>query len=87
LFAWRAFANQRQLGACAGLTPTPYSSGDRASGNKASATPGIEAFNAGNDRIELVMVAVPTEQCPVARQFQKRFAGSCKAWDTSSLMK
>lgn len=27
-FAWRAFRNQRELGACAGLTPTPYASGD-----------------------------------------------------------
>lgn len=27
-FSWRAFENQRQVGACAGLTPTPYSSGD-----------------------------------------------------------
>jgi len=27
-FSWRAFRNQRQLASCAGLTPTPYSSGD-----------------------------------------------------------
>ena len=27
-FSWRDFQNQRQLGACAGLTPTPYASGE-----------------------------------------------------------
>ncbi len=27
-FSWRAFRNQRQLASCAGLTPTPYASGD-----------------------------------------------------------
>ena len=28
LFDWRRFSNRRQLAACLGLTPTPYSSGD-----------------------------------------------------------
>lgn len=28
LFAWRRFANRRQVGASVGLTPTPYQSGD-----------------------------------------------------------
>lgn len=28
LFAWRRFANRRQVGSCVGLTPTPYQSGD-----------------------------------------------------------
>jgi transposase len=27
LFGWRAFRNRKQLGACVGLTPTPYTSG------------------------------------------------------------
>jgi transposase len=27
LFAWRSFANRRQVGSCVGLTPTPYQSG------------------------------------------------------------
>jgi transposase len=27
-FGWRRFANGKQVGSCAGLTPTPYSSGD-----------------------------------------------------------
>jgi len=26
--AWRAFRNRREVGACAGLTPTPYDRGD-----------------------------------------------------------
>jgi transposase len=28
LFGWRRFKNRRQLGSLAGLTPTPYQSGD-----------------------------------------------------------
>jgi transposase len=28
LFAWRQFSNRRQVGGCAGLTPTPYQSGN-----------------------------------------------------------
>lgn len=28
LFAWRRFDNRKQVGACVGLTPTPYQSGD-----------------------------------------------------------
>jgi transposase len=28
LFGWRHFANRRQVGACLGMAPTPYSSGD-----------------------------------------------------------
>jgi transposase len=28
LFAWRQFANRKQVGGCVGLTPTPYQSGD-----------------------------------------------------------
>ena len=30
LFGWREFANRRQVGAAAGLTPTPYRSGELA---------------------------------------------------------
>ncbi len=28
-FSWRQFANRQEVGALAGLTPTPYQSGDR----------------------------------------------------------
>jgi transposase len=27
-FGWRNFGNRREVGACAGLTPTPYTSGE-----------------------------------------------------------
>ncbi len=47
-FAWRVFTNRRQLGACAGLTPTPYSSGD------SEREQGIS--KAGNRRIRSLMV-------------------------------
>ena len=47
-FAWRGFKNQRELGACAGLTPTPYSSG------QSQREQGIS--KAGNRRIRSLMV-------------------------------
>jgi transposase len=47
-FAWRAFRNQRQVGACAGLTPTPYSSGD------SEREQGIS--KAGNRRVRTLMI-------------------------------
>lgn len=47
-FAWRHFENRRQLGSCAGLTPTPYSSGD------SQREQGIS--KAGNRRIRSLMV-------------------------------
>jgi len=49
LFGWRHFANRRQVGACLGMTPTPYSSGDSdieqgisKTGNKRSRTLMVE---------------------------------------------
>lgn len=47
-FGWREFRNRRQLGACAGLTPTPYDSGD------SRREQGIS--KAGNRRIRRLMV-------------------------------
>lgn len=47
-FAWRAFRNRREVGACAGLTPTPYDSGDSRRGQ------GIG--KAGNKKICCLMV-------------------------------
>ena len=47
-FCWRAFRNQRQLGSCAGLTPTPYSSGD------SEREQGIS--KAGNRRVRQLMI-------------------------------
>ncbi len=47
-FNWRQFKNAKQLGACAGLTPTPYDSGD------STREQGIS--KAGNKRIRKLMV-------------------------------
>ena len=47
-FSWRAFRNQRQLASCAGLTPTPYSSGD------SEREQGIS--KAGNRRVRQLMI-------------------------------
>ena len=47
-FNWREFKNARQLGACAGLTPTPYDSGDSIKEQGIS--------KAGNKRIRKLMV-------------------------------
>ena len=47
-FAWRAFRNQRQVAACAGLTPTPYASGER------EREQGIS--KAGNRRVRTLMI-------------------------------
>jgi transposase len=48
LFAWRRFANRKQVGACVGLTPTPYQSGD------SRREQGIS--KAGNRRLRRLMV-------------------------------
>jgi transposase len=47
-FLWRDFRNSKQLGSCAGLTPTPYDSGD------STREQGIS--KAGNKRIRRLMV-------------------------------
>jgi transposase len=47
-FLWRDFRNAKQLGSCAGLTPTPYDSGD------STREQGIS--KAGNKRIRRLMV-------------------------------
>ena len=44
-FGWRRFQNRKEVGALAGLTPTPYSSG-KSCGSKESAKPAISAFRA-----------------------------------------
>lgn len=48
LFAWRRFENRRQLGSLAGLTPTPYDSGE------SRCEQGIS--KAGNRRVRWMMV-------------------------------
>ncbi len=71
-FNWRDFKNAKQLGACAGLTPTPYDSGD------STREQGIS--KAGNKRIRKLMVELawlwlryqPDSQ--LSQWYEKRFA-------------
>ena len=72
-FAWRGFRNRRQLGACAGLTGTPYDSG----GSKRDQ--GIS--KAGNRRVRTMMVEIAwlwlryQPSSKLSRWFRERFAG------------
>lgn len=75
-FNWRQFKNAKQLGACAGLTPTPYDSGD------STREQGIS--KAGNKRIRKLMVELswlwlryqPDSQ--LSLWFEKRFGSGGK---------
>jgi len=75
-FGWRAFRNQRQVGACAGLTPTPYSSGD------SEREQGIS--KAGNRRVRTLMIELSwlwlryQPGSALSQWFQRRFAGGGK---------
>lgn len=70
-FNWRAFKNSKQLGACAGLTPTPYDSGD------STREQGIS--KAGNKRIRKLMVELSwlwlryQPDSDLSRWFETRF--------------
>ena len=72
-FAWRGFRNRRQLGACAGLTGTPYDSG----GSKRDQ--GIS--KAGNRRVRTMMIEIAwlwlryQPNSKLSRWFRERFAG------------
>jgi transposase len=76
LFGWRKFHNRRELAACLGLAPTPYSSGT------SEAEQGIS--KAGNRRGRWLMVELawswlrfqPASQ--LSQWFNKRFAGAGK---------
>ena len=75
-FNWRQFKNSKQLGSCAGLTPTPYDSGD------SRREQGIS--KAGNKRIRKLMIELswlwlryqPNSQ--LSQWFGKRFGGGGK---------
>ena len=75
-FAWRAFRNQRQVAACAGLTPTPYSSGD------SEREQGIS--KAGNRRVRTLMIELSwlwlryQRGSALSPWFQRRFAAGGK---------
>lgn len=72
LFGWRAFKNGKQVGSCAGLTPTPYSSGD------VEREQGIS--KAGNKRVRTLCVEIAwawlrfQPASALARWFEERFA-------------
>ncbi len=70
-FNWREFKNAKQVGACAGLTPTPYDSGG------SSREQGIS--KAGNKRIRKIMVELSwlwlryQPNSTLSQWFEKRF--------------
>jgi transposase len=72
-FAWRGFRNRRQLGACAGLTGTPYDSG------ASKRDQGIS--KAGNRRVRTMMIEIAwlwlryQPNSKLSRWFRERFAG------------
>ena len=71
-FSWRAFRNQRQLASCAGLTPTPYNSGD------SEREQGIS--KAGNRQVRTLMIELSwlwlryQPGSALSRWFERRFA-------------
>lgn len=75
-FNWRQFKNAKQVGACAGLTPTPYDSGD------STREQGIS--KAGNKRIRKLMVELAwlwlryQPQSQLSQWFETRFGSGGK---------
>ena len=73
---WREFKNSKQVGSCAGLTPTPYDSGD------SIREQGIS--KAGNKRIRKMMIELSwlwlrhQPQSEISEWFERRFAGGGK---------
>ena len=71
LFAWRHFDNGKQVGACVGLTPTPYQSGD------SHREQGIS--KAGNRRLRRMMVELAwcwlrwQPESELSRWYMRRF--------------
>ncbi len=76
VFAWRIFANTKQVGAMSGLTPTPSQSGD------GGTEQGIS--KAGNRRVRRVMIELAwlwlrwQPDSTLSQWFQRRFAGGGK---------
>lgn len=75
-FGWRRFANAKQVGACAGLTPTPYDSGDSRREQGVS--------KAGNRRVRTLMVELAwlwlryQPDSALSRWFRARVGGAGK---------
>jgi transposase len=70
-FGWRQFANRREVGALAGLTPTPYQSGE------SNHEQGIS--KAGNVRVRWIMTELAWSwlrfqpESPLSQWYQRRF--------------
>jgi len=75
-FSWRQFKNSKQVGACAGLTPTPYDSGDSVREQGIS--------KAGNKNVRKLMVELSwlwlryQPQSKLSLWFNKRFGSGGK---------
>ncbi len=75
-FNWRQFKNTKQVGACAGLTPTPYDSGN------STREQGIS--KAGNKRVRKVMIELAwlwlryQPNSELSQWFEKRFGSGGK---------
>ncbi len=75
-FSWRGFRNQGEVGSCAGLTPTPYASGDL------EREQGIS--KAGNRRVRSLMIELSwlwlrnQPNSGLTQWFERRFAGGGK---------
>lgn len=71
-FAWRQFRNRRQVGGLSGLSPTPYSSGDRLNHEQ-----GID--KAGNARVRTMAIEIAwgwlrwQPQSELSRWYRERF--------------
>jgi transposase len=72
-FSWRGFHNRREVGSLAGLTPTPYQSGESAQERGIS--------KAGNGAIRTMAIELAWDwlrfqpQSQLSRWYQERFAG------------
>jgi transposase len=78
IFSWRGIKNRRELAALAGLTPTPYSSGD------SHREQGIS--KAGNRRVRWILIELAwgwlhyQPQSALSRWYERRFgAGNARA--------
>ncbi len=71
-FAWREFKNRKQVGSCAGLTPTPYASGEVAREQGIS--------KAGNRRVREMMIEIAWQwlqhqpHSTLSRWYEHRYA-------------
>ncbi len=75
-FNWRQFKNTKQVGACAGLTPTPYDSGN--------STREQDISKAGNKRVRKIVIELAwlwlryQPNSELSQWFEKRFGSGGK---------